>query len=88
MGVANGVAQLTAETFLRGGVVEKSLDLGRQAIDDFLKQIIANQPFPTVQRLGQCAVCAGLGRGQQPEPQAGDPAFAALDEVFHRLAAQ
>ena len=52
MGFANGVAQLAAKTLLRGGVIQKRLHLGGQAIDDFFEQVITNQPFPAVQGLG------------------------------------
>ncbi|MNN94703.1 hypothetical protein D3C81_2133760 [compost metagenome] len=51
MGFANGVAQLAAKAFLGGGVVQKGLHLGRQAVDDLFQQIVADQPFPPVQRL-------------------------------------
>lgn len=88
MGVANGVAQFAAKAFLGCRVVEERLDLGRQAIDDFFEQIIADQPFPAVQRLRQRAIGACLRGGQQPEAQPRDPAFAALDQVFQCLTAQ
>ena len=51
VGFTHRVAQFAAKAFLRRGVVEKCLDLGGQAIDDFLQQIVANQPLPAVQRL-------------------------------------
>ncbi|MCY1433352.1 hypothetical protein D9M71_493790 [compost metagenome] len=41
-----------------------------------------------MQRLGQCPLGACLGGGQQPEAQPGNPAFAALDQAFQRLATQ
>ena len=62
--------------------------LRRQAVDDFFEQVIANQPFATVQALRQGALTAGFGGRQQPEAQAGDPALATTDQVFQRLTAQ
>jgi hypothetical protein len=88
MRLANGVAQFAAKTLLRRCVIQKCLHLGGQAIDDFFEQVIANQPFPTVQGLGQRAFGAGFGSRQQPETQASDPALAALDQALQRFAAQ
>ncbi|MNX83745.1 hypothetical protein D3C86_1155200 [compost metagenome] len=67
MGVANGIAQFAAKTLLGRRVVEERLDLGGQAIDDLFEQVIADQPFPAVQRLRQRAIGARLRGGQQPE---------------------
>ncbi|MNE21231.1 hypothetical protein D3C80_1143820 [compost metagenome] len=67
MGVANGIAQFAAETLLGRRVIEERLDLGGQAIDDFFEQIIADQPFPAMQRLRQRAIGARLRSRQQPE---------------------
>ncbi|MNH43925.1 hypothetical protein D3C79_1059480 [compost metagenome] len=67
MGVANGIAQFAAKTLLGRRVVEERLDLGGQAIDDLFEQVIADQPFPAVQRLRQRAVGTRLRGGQQPE---------------------
>ncbi|MNH39969.1 hypothetical protein D3C79_1012130 [compost metagenome] len=41
-----------------------------------------------MQGLGQRMLVAGLARRQLPEPQPGNPAVAALDQVVQGLAAQ
>ncbi|MNL11434.1 hypothetical protein D3C87_1322700 [compost metagenome] len=88
MGITNSVAQLAAKTFLGRGVIKECLHLGGQAIDHLFQQIIADQPFPAVKRLGQCTLRSGFGRRQQPETQTGYPAFTALDQVLQRFTAQ
>ncbi len=88
MGLAHGVAQLTAETILRRGVVQKRLHFNRQTVDDLFQQIITNQPFAAVQVLRQHGLIAGFGDGQQPETQAGHPALTATNQVIQGLAAQ
>ena len=88
VGFAHGVAQFAAKALLGRGVVEKRLDFGWQAVDDFFEQVIADQPFPAVQALGQGAFAAGFGGRQQPETQAGHPAFTASDQVIQGFAAQ
>ncbi|MNG05735.1 hypothetical protein D3C84_889450 [compost metagenome] len=87
MAFTQGVAEFCAKALLAGGVVEKALHFGRQYLDDFFEQVIANQPFAAMQRLRQGAVGARLVGGQQPEAQTGDPAIAALDQVVQRLPA-
>jgi len=82
VGFTHRVAEFAAKSILRGGVVQKRLHVGRQAVDDFFQQVIADEPFAAVQALRQGAVATGFRGGQQPETQAGDPAFAAADQVI------
>ena len=88
MGLAHGVAQLAAKTLLGGRVVKEGLDFRRQAVDHLFQQIVTHQPFPTMQALGQVGLVAGFGGRQQPEAQAGHPAFAATDQVVQGFTAQ
>jgi len=88
VGIAYGVAQFTAKAFLRSGFIEECLDFRRQAINHFFQQIVAYQAFAAVQALRQGALIPRFGGRQQPETQAGDPAFTAPDQIIQRLAAQ
>lgn len=82
MAVARGVAQLGAKTLQARGVIEKCLNIGRQAVDHFLKQVFANQHFTAAQRLRQGTFIAGFSGRQQPEAQPGHPAFAAQNQAL------
>ena len=64
VGFTHRIAEFAAKSVLRGGVVQKRLHFGRQAVDDLFQQVIADQPFAAVQALRQGAVAAGLGGGQ------------------------
>ncbi|KPZ00620.1 Uncharacterized protein ALO43_05488 [Pseudomonas tremae] len=88
MGVPRRIAQLGAKTLQTGSVVQKSLNIGWQAVDHFFKQVLANQYLTATQRLRQGAFVVSFGSCQQPESQTGHPAFAALNEALQRLAVQ
>ncbi|MNP73816.1 hypothetical protein D3C76_1705910 [compost metagenome] len=51
--LTQGIAQRRAEALLARSVEQKRLHVLRQDFDDFFQQIIANQPFPAMQSLGQ-----------------------------------
>ncbi len=86
MGLTDRIAQFAAKPLLRRGVVEKGLDVRRQAIEHLFQQIVADQSLPAMQDLGQGLVI-GLRR-QQPQAQPGNPAFAALDQGLQGFVAQ
>ncbi|MNO70293.1 hypothetical protein D3C76_611710 [compost metagenome] len=85
VGIAQGVAQLGGEAFEACGLAEKLLYLGRQLVDHFLQQIIADQFFRTVQRDPAATGQRFTGMGEQPQAQPGDPALTAFDQDFQRL---
>jgi len=88
MSFAHGVTQFAAETVLGRSIEQERLHFGWQAIDHLLQQVVADQPFSTVQALRQCVFVAGFGSRQQPETQTGYPAFAAADQVVEGLTTQ
>ena len=88
VGFAHRVAQFAAKALLGRGVVEKGLDLGGQAIDDFFEQVVADQAFTAVQGRWQCRAIASFRGREQPEAQPRHPTFATLDQAFQRLAPQ
>ena len=88
MGFAHGIAQLAAKTVLGRRVEQERLHFRWQAVDHFLQQVVADQPFPTVQALRQGALVAGFGSRQQPKAQAGHPALAAANQAVEGFTTQ
>ncbi|MNE16452.1 hypothetical protein D3C80_1093960 [compost metagenome] len=86
--LTQGIAQLAAEALLARGIVEEALNFGRQNIDHFFEQVIADQALAAMQGLGQRTVGARLAGRQLPETQPGNPAVTALDQIIQGLAAQ
>ena len=85
---AQRIAQLGAEALETGSLVEEGLYRRRLAVDHFLEQVIVDQSVGA--RRGQW-IGIRPGRvlaGQQPQAQAGDPAFATLQQQVAFLVAQ
>lgn len=84
----HGIAQRGAKALLAGRIVQKGLHVGGQHVDDFFKQVVADQAFAAMQGLGQGLFVSALAGRQLPEAQAGHPAVAALDQIVQGLAPQ
>ena len=85
MGVPEGITQFGGKALEARGLGQEYLDFRRLLVDHFFQQVVTDQLLGAmhgqVRHVGRQFVAVG----QQPQAQAGDPAFAALDQVVQGI---